>query len=85
MGLQTTFHAPAGGDFLGWRKHRSGATEIVYEDMGAHRTVFRVAGPAARDDDVAEALSVAAQCPHVLPSLFVELKKRAIAIERIIG
>jgi hypothetical protein len=85
MGLQTTFHAPVGGDFLGFRKNRAGATEIVYEDLAAHRMVFRVAGQTARDDDVAAALSVAVGCSHVLPSLFDELKKRAIAIERVIG
>jgi hypothetical protein len=85
MGLQTTFHAPRGGDFLGWRKHRSGATEIVYEDRAAHRMVLRLARPTAPDDAVAEALSVAVEQAHVLPSLFDELKKRAIAYERVIG
>jgi hypothetical protein len=34
---------------------------------------------------VAEALSVAVEQAHVLPSLFDELKKRAIAYERVIG
>ncbi len=85
MGLQTTFHAPAGGDFLGWRKHRSGATEIVYEDGAAHRMVFRLDSPTQDDDQVAEACSVAVCRPHVLPSLFEELKKRAIGYDRIIG
>jgi hypothetical protein len=85
MGLQTTFHSPLGGDFLGWRKHRSGATEIVYEDIAAHRKVFRLAGRTGRDDEVVEALSAAVGCPHVLPSLFDELKKRAITFECVVG
>lgn len=85
MGLQTTFHAPVGGDFLGWRKHRSGATEIVYEDSAAHRMVLRLDSPTLEDDQVVEALTVAVGRPHVLPSLFEELKKRAIGYDRIIG
>ena len=85
MGLQTTFHAPAGGDFLGWRKHRSGATEIVYEDGAAHRMVLRLENLGQADDQVAEALCAAVARPHVLPSLFDELKKRSIGYDRIIG
>jgi hypothetical protein len=85
MGLQTTFHAPRGGDFLGWRKHRSGAVEIVYEDILAHRKVFRLAGGPGRDDAVVEALSVAVGRPQVLSSLFDELKKRAITFECVVG
>ena len=85
MGLQTTFHAPVGGDFLGWREHRSGVTEIVYEDSAAHRIVLRLYSPGQSDDEVAEALSVAVGRPNVLPSLFEELRKRAIGYDRIIG
>ena len=53
MEQQHSFHAPAGGDFLGWRKARTGATEIVYEDLSAHRMVFRLAGAPVRDAEVA--------------------------------
>ena len=85
MGLQTTFHAPVGGDFLGWRKHRSGATEIVYEDRAAHRMVLRLGPSTPADADIAETLSAVVSQPHVLPSLLEELKKRAIGYDRIIG
>jgi|GEM_PF-5529227 hypothetical protein len=34
---QSFFHSPSGGvDFLGLRRGRSGATEIVYDDGVAH-------------------------------------------------
>jgi hypothetical protein len=83
MGLQSTFHAPHGGaDFLGWRKTRAGMTEIVYDDGVARRMVWRVAeqGSEAR---IVDALRVAVSALRVVPTLYDELKKRAIAIERI--
>jgi hypothetical protein len=83
MGLQTSFHAPHGGaDFLGWRKARNGATEIVYDDGVARRMVWRVAG-AASDARIVDALRVAVGSLRVVPALYDELKKRAIAIERV--
>ncbi|HCY98465.1 MAG: hypothetical protein A3D16_22880 [Rhodobacterales bacterium RIFCSPHIGHO2_02_FULL_62_130] len=85
MGLQTSFHAPSGGDFLGWRKSRVGHTEIVYEDRLSHRMVWRVEGDEPSEDGIVAALSAAVASARVLPSLYDELKKRAIAIERIIG
>lgn len=85
MGLQTAFHAPAGADFLGWRKNRLGATEIVYEDGLAHRMVWRVAQDAGSEDNLVDALRVAVCSLRVLPTLYDELKKRAIGIERVIG
>jgi len=86
MGLQSTFHAPHGGaDFLGFRKARSGATEIVYDDGVARRMVWRVSGPSPNEARIADALRVAVGSLRVVPTLYDELKKRAIAIERIGG
>ena len=83
MGLQTSFHAPHGGaDFLGLRKTRAGGTEIVYDDGLARRMVWRVADQTGSDAGVAEALRVAVCALRVVPTLYEELKKRAIAIER---
>ena len=83
MGLQTSFHAPHGGaDFLGLRKTRAGGTEIVYDDGVARRMVWRVADQTGSDAGVAEALRVAVCALRVVPTLYEELKKRAIAIER---
>lgn len=83
MGLQSTFHAPNGGaDFLGWRKSRSGNTEIVYDDGVTCRMVWRVAAP-ANEARIAEALRVSVASLRVVPTLYDELKKRAIAIERV--
>lgn len=83
MGLQTTFHAPHGGaDFLGWRKARNGATEIVYDDGVTRRMVWRVANP-AKEERIVEALRVAVGSLRVVPTLYDELRKRAIAIERV--
>lgn len=84
MGQQTTFHAPHGGaDFLGYRT-RAGATEIVYDDGVARRMVWRVSG-AATEARLSDALRVAVGSVRVVPSLYDELKKHAIAIERIAG
>ncbi len=80
MGLQSTFHAPQGTDFLGWRVSRAGRTEIVYEDGAAHRQVWRLT-EAAPDESLVEAMQLAVASAHVVPCLMEELKKRAIAIE----
>lgn len=86
MGQQTTFHAPFGGaDFLGWRKTRAGGTEIVYDDGVTRRMVWRVASELASEARISDALRVAVGSLRVVPTLYDELKKRAIAIERIAG
>jgi hypothetical protein len=86
MGLQSTFHAPHGGaDFLGWRKTRKGTTEIVYDDGVARRMIWRVAGDDPSEARLADALRAAVGSIRVVPTLYDELKKRAIAIERVAG
>lgn len=83
MGLQTSFHAPHGGaDFLGLRKTRAGTTEIVYDDGVARRMVWRV-NAMGSEAGLSDALRVAVSALRVVPTLYEELKKRAIAIERI--
>jgi hypothetical protein len=85
MGQQAFFHAPHGGaDFLGIRTSRNGGTEIVYDDGVARRMVWRVEGQAA-DGKLTDALRVAVGSLRVIPTLYDELKKRAIQIERIPG
>lgn len=79
MGLQSTFHASQGAEFLGWRLDRAGHTEIVHEnDRQRHVLRLTEAQPDAR---LVEALQLAVEARHVLPRLFDELKKRAIAVE----
>jgi hypothetical protein len=86
MGQQSVFHAPHGGaDFLGWRKTRTGATEIVYDDGVTRRMIWRVASDDPSEARISEALRVAVGALRVVPTLYDELKKRAIAIERIAG
>jgi hypothetical protein len=86
MGIQSTFHAPHGGaDFLGIRRARNGATEIVYDDGVARRMVWRVAADTANEARISDALRVAVGSLRVVPALYDEMKKRAIAIERIAG
>lgn len=83
MGHQSSFHAPHGGaDFLGLRTNHKGATEIVYDDGVTRRMVWRVetTGAEAR---ISDALRVAVGALRVVPTLYDELKKRAIAIERV--
>jgi hypothetical protein len=86
VGHMNSFHAANGGaDFLGWRKTAAGVTEIVYDDGVARRIVWRVAGDVASEARLTAALRRAAGSLRVLPTLYDELKKRAIAIERITG
>ena len=83
MGLQS-FHAPHGGaDFLGWRKTRHGATEIVYDDGVTRRYVWRVTAAAVSEARIVEALKRAAGALRILPALEAELKRRCIAVERV--
>lgn len=86
MGHQASFHAPHGGaDFLGMRKNRNGATEIVYDDGVTRRMVWRVTDSLPNEERISEAMRVAVRSLRVVPTLHDELKKRAIAIERIAG
>jgi hypothetical protein len=86
MTYQASFHAPHGGaDFLGWRKTRSGTTEIIYDDGVARRMVWRVADHDPGDARLSDALRAAVGALKVVPTLYDELKKRAIAIERVGG
>lgn len=86
MGVQASFHAPHGGaDFLGLRKARNGVTEIVYDDGVARRMVWRVSSPSVNEARISDALRVAVGSVRIVPTLYDELKKRAIAIERVAG
>lgn len=81
---QSFFHSPTGGvDFLGLRRGRGGATEIVYDDGVARRMVWRVQGGAS-EDALGDALSVAVGSVRVLPALYAELKRRGVAIEAVV-
>lgn len=83
MGQEHCFHAPGkGAEFLGWRIDRSGRTEIVYDDCRKTRLVWRAAfqGNAALRLDEALSSAVGAGHEKMIPTLFEELKKRAIEI-----
>lgn len=85
MGYHAGFHAPHGGaDFLGFRKTRNGGTEVVYDDGVSRRMVWRVEGR-ADEARLVDALSEAVGALKVVPALMHELKKRAIAVERVTG
>lgn len=84
MGHQASFHAPHGGaDCLELRTNRFGATEIVYDDGVTRRMVWRVSSGEGKDAKIGDALRVAVGSLRVLPTLYDELKKRAIGIERV--
>jgi hypothetical protein len=86
MGYQTGFHAPNGGaTFLGFRKTRTGLTEVVYDDGVSRRMVWRVAGSAVDEGTLAAALESAVGALRVVPALMTELRKRAIPVERVGG
>lgn len=57
--------------------------EIVYDDGGARRMVWRVKSPEPSEARIGEALRAAVDEARVLPALFSELKKRSIAIEAV--
>lgn len=76
-------HSPHGaGDFLGLRRARTGGLEIVYDDGVARRFVWRVASN-TDTRPLSEALKAALDANRVVPALYQELKKRAIAIESV--
>lgn len=80
------FHSAHGAaHFLGLRHARSGAAEIVYDDGAATRMIFRVVNEVADDRQIREALQRAVSQVRVLPALFTELKRRAIAVEAVGG
>ena len=61
---------------------RNGNTEIVYDDGVTRRMVWRVAS-LANEARIVDALRVSVASLRVVPTLYDELKKRAIAIERV--
>lgn len=86
MGHQAGFHAPQGGaQFLGYRTTRHGTTEIVYDDGVARRMIWRVDPSGLDEADLSEALRMAVGRLRILPALYEELKKRAIAVECVAG
>jgi hypothetical protein len=82
MGYQTGFHAPHGGQFLGYRKARNGSTEVVYDDGVSRRMVWQVAE--VDEARLSDALSEAVGALRIVPALMTELRKRAIQVERIV-
>lgn len=83
MGCENSFHAMTGLDFLGLRKTRRGRFEIVYDDGSARRMVWRVLPDTVTESAVTDALRVAVDAPYIIPSLYHEMKKRALEIERV--
>ena len=86
MGHPITIQPPFGGHgLLAIRRRKTGSTEIVYDDGVARRIVWRVTGPEVSEDRLGAALHAAARQLQIVPALCAELKKRAIAVERISG
>lgn len=84
MGYESGFHAPdGGGDFLGFRKTRCGATEVIYDDGVSRRMVWRVQGTLVNEARLAEGLRKAVASLRVVPALISELSQRSITLERV--
>jgi hypothetical protein len=90
MGIQTSFHADTGLEFLGLRQSRRGDVEVVYDNGLANRRIWRVitggkdgqdALTPAQAQGLSDALRIAASAPRVLSALHDEMKKRAITLE----
>ena len=82
MGVQTGFHAPNGAQFLGFRKGRNGATEVVYDDGVSRRMVWQLGK--VDEARLSDALSEAVGALRIVPALMTELRKRAIHVERVV-
>ena len=82
MGVQTGFHAPNGAQFLGFRKGRNGATEVVYDDGVSRRMVWQLGK--VDEARLSDALSEAVGTLRIVPALMTELRKRAIHVERVV-
>ena len=86
MARSYAFHSATGAsDFLGLRTGRKGQTEIVYDDGVARRMVWRVTDPNEDPARLHDALHRAVNQPRVVPALYAELKRQAIAIEIVAG
>jgi hypothetical protein len=96
MGVQTCFHAVEGHEFLGLRISRKGELEIVYDNGPKLRKIWRVLGgdhcdgpnsdlTPADEARLTDALRIAVCAARVLPTLHVELKKRALVLESLLG
>ena len=83
MPLPITYQSSFGGfDYLGLRKGKTGAVEIVYDDGVKRRLVWRVSTQ-ARESVLGDALRSAVNQPRVLQALYAELKRRSIGIEAV--
>lgn len=83
MPLPITYQSSFGGfDYLGLRKGKSGAVEIVYDDGVKRRLVWRVSTQ-AKESVLGDALRSAVNQPRVLQALYAELKRRSIGIEAV--
>lgn len=84
MAREASFHSPGGaGHFLGYRRNLRGGVEVVYDDGARRRLVFRLVDPRIDEAGLGEALRTAVGQPRVLPALYAELSKRAIAIDSV--
>ncbi|HQU67758.1 MAG TPA: hypothetical protein PLI43_06125 [Albidovulum sp.] len=83
MPLPITYQSSFGGfDYLGLRKGKTGAVEIVYDDGVKRRLVWRVSTQ-AKESVLGDALRNAVNQPRVLQALYAELKRRSIGIEAV--
>lgn len=83
MPLPISYQSSLGGfDYLGLRKGKTGAVEIVYDDGVKRRMVWRVRSQ-AKESVLGDALRSAVNQPRVLQALYAELKRRSIAIEAV--
>jgi hypothetical protein len=89
MGIQTSFHAALGAEFLGMRLSRRGDVEVVYDSGASDRRVWRVISGGQgvgnltlrEEEAISDSLRIAAQAPRVLTALHDEMKKRALVLE----
>ncbi len=67
------FHSSDGEHFLGARTNRRGETEVVYDNAGRRRVIFRLEGQPPESDALERALRQSVDSDNVLGALRASL------------
>ena len=67
------FHSSDGEHFLGVRTNRRGETEVVYDNAGRRRVIFRLEGQPPANDALERALRQSVESDNVLGALRASL------------
>ena len=78
-------HSKNGKHFLGYRTSPTGDLEVVYDQEGNFRVIFKLeTGEADPNPSIQQALQQAVNAPQVIPALYDSLTRRKIKIADVI-